>query len=254
MTWLTLLASPVYGVLCAWCARLLIDRVPGREPLLGPLRCGNCASALTWYEQLPLIAWLLRRARCHSCRAQLGGRQALLEAICVLMAFDVLTQSLPGITFVPWLLYIPIAMALAVIDLREKRLPDALTLPSAAGALVLLAADAAMHGLSGLLHACAGAALLFAVYFLMNLLSRGGMGMGDVKLALSIGAITGYLGWVYTVGATMLAFLAGGAVSAVLLASRRADRKGTIPFGPFMLLGAFGALPLAGLLTSFLSA
>ncbi|MHB0928975.1 MAG: A24 family peptidase, partial [Candidatus Nanopelagicales bacterium] len=98
-----------------------------------------------------------------------------------------------------------------------------------------------------------GAVALFVLYFLMNLLTRGGMGMGDVKLALSIGALTGYLGWAYVVGATALGFMSGGALSAALLASRRTGRKDTIPFGPFMLLGAFLVLPLGAFFEALLA-
>ena len=69
--------------------------------------------------------------------------------------------------------------------------------------------------------------------------------MGDVKLALSIGALTGYFGWAFTVGSTFIAFLAGSVVSVVLMAMGRANRKTAVPFGPFMLLGTFAVIPVA---------
>ncbi len=252
MIWQAVFVALGYGVASAWAAQMLIERIPSGQPLGGALRCGTCAAPLSWREQMPFLSWWAARGRCHSCGMGLGRRRAFVDAVCVLLSFGVLAQSLPGFTVVPWMLFIPIAVALAVIDMHEKRLPDALTLPAAGGALVLLGIDAGFHGIDGLWHALLGAFMLFTVYFLMNLLSRGGMGMGDVKLALSIGALTGYLGWIYTTGATMIGFLVGGLLSAVLLLSRRTERKDTIPFGPFMLFGAFAILPVAGLLAAFL--
>lgn len=254
MAWQVQVFAVVYGLAAAWVAQLLIERVPMGESLRGPLRCPTCAAPLPLAARFPLLSWIVRRRRCHACGVALGMRQAGLELICVLLSLEVLSAPLPGLTVMPWLLFVPIGVALAFIDLGHKRLPDALTLPAAAGALVLLAIDAVLHGLPGLAHAVVGAIALFLLYLLMNLLSRGGMGMGDVKLALSIGALTGYLGWVYSTGATMIAFLIGGVVSAVLLASRRTDRKATIPFGPFMIVGAFASLPIADFLASYLVA
>ena len=159
----------------------------------------------------------------------------------------VLASNVRGFLLIAWLAYVPVAVELARIDFRERRLPDRLTLPAAGGALVLLALDGFSIGFFPLYRAFLGAIVLFLAYFAMNLLTRGGMGMGDVKLALSIGALTGYLSWESVVVATMVAFLIGGGVSAYLLATGRSGRKDAIPFGPFMIIGAFAAVWLRSL-------
>ncbi len=245
MTWQALLIAVVYGTAVSWFAQLLIERVPEQEPLRGKLRCGTCAAPLGWHAQFPVVGWMVRRGRCRVCGTSPGARRLQVELLCVLLTVAVVTTPLPSIFAIAWLLFVPVAAALWFIDVGHKRLPDVLTLPAAGVALLLAAADAGFHSPAALQGAFLGAVALFVLYFLMNLLTRGGMGMGDVKLALSIGALTGYLGWAYVVGATALGFMSGGALSAALLASRRTGRKDTIPFGPFMLLGAFLRLPLS---------
>ena len=125
--------------------------------------------------------------------------------------------------------------ALCVYDLRERRLPNSLTLPGAA--VILLAAVVLGRGLAAL----AGAAALCALYLLIHLLSPQSMGGGDVKLALGLGALTGMCGadvWVLAaIGAPLLT-----AVCAVVVLLRRQDR--TVPHGPSMCLASAAAVAL----------
>ncbi len=139
-----------------------------------------------------------------------------------------------------------IAVVLSVVDLAEKRLPNALVYPSMIVVPVLLTlATAATGAWPDLLGAFGGAAALFAFYFLLALISPGGIGMGDVKLAAVIGFALGYLGWTPFLVGAFGAFLIGSLVSLVALALRRVTLKGSISFGPSMLAGAFLGVLLA---------
>lgn len=135
-----------------------------------------------------------------------------------------------GVCVVVWL------AALSVYDIRERRLPNWLTIP---GAAVILAA-AAVHGHGG--HALLGAVALFAVYAVVHLVSPAAMGAGDVKLAIGIGALTGTFGgevWLLaTLGAPLLT--AGWAVVTLLRGSGQ-----VVPHGPSMCLAAVTATALA---------
>lgn len=126
-------------------------------------------------------------------------------------------------------------LALSVYDLRERRLPNWLTLP---GAAVILAIAAVLGRGAG---ALVGAAALFGLYLLIHLLSPRAMGGGDVKLALGLGALTGMCGadvWVLAaIGAPLLT-----AVCAVVVLLRRHDR--TVPHGPSMCLASAAAVAL----------
>ena len=131
-----------------------------------------------------------------------------------------------------------VGSALAVIDARTHRLPDALVLPSYPVLAVLL-------GLAGLLvpdggalvRALAGGLGLYGAYFLLAL-APSGLGFGDVKLAGLIGAVLAWCGWAELAVGASAAFFLGGTWAVVLLSTRRAGRRSAIPFGPFMLAGA----------------
>ena len=136
-------------------------------------------------------------------------------------------------------------VALSVVDLREKRIPNAIPLAAAPVVLVFSVADAAVGGTWDRLRwAALGAAGLFAIYLGLALLAPSGIGMGDVKLAALIGFVLGGAGW----GAWLLGFsagiLIGGLAAAVTLLARRRGPTGTLPYGPAMVLGALLALLL----------
>ena len=166
-----------------------------------------------------------------------GGSSALTSSeriavslFSVLASIAVIVQPWSVANSAAWLALVPIAAALAVIDIRHKRLPDSLTMLAANVALIILAVDATMHGWHPWLRALEASLVLFAAYLILNLLSRGGLGMGDVKFALAIGTMSGYLGWSQTLQATLLAFVSGGLVAIwLLLVPRRARLAARCP-------------------------
>lgn len=149
------------------------------------------------------------------------------------------------------------AVRLTVIDVRHHLLPNRIVFPSYAVAGVLLLAAAVLDGgLAGAaavgpaaavvavpaLRLVAAAAVLWVFYFLLRFAYPPGMGFGDVKLAGVLGIYLGYLGWGHVFAGTFLAFLLGSAWSVTLLLARKGTLKSAIPFGPFMLAGAAGAM------------
>ncbi|MET9892604.1 A24 family peptidase [Streptomyces sp. NPDC006465] len=142
-----------------------------------------------------------------------------------------------------WLLLVPLGVLLAVVDFRVQRLPDALTLPLAAAALALLGVAAALPEHAGeWLTALFGALALGGAYFVLFLINPNGMGFGDVKLALGLGAVLGWYGWSVVFLGTFAGFLFGALYGMVLVIVRRAGRKTSIPFGPFLIAGAYVGL------------
>ncbi|WP_179281930.1 prepilin peptidase [Streptosporangium subroseum] len=136
-----------------------------------------------------------------------------------------------------------ITVMLAFIDLAVYRLPDRLTLAAYLGTGGLLAAAALAGGrLDDLLRAGLAGAALAAFYLALFLVNPAGMGLGDVKLAASLGTALGWLGWDSVVIGAFLGFVAGGLYGVALMAAGRAGRKSEIPFGPFMIIGAFAAI------------
>jgi leader peptidase (prepilin peptidase)/N-methyltransferase len=195
------------------------------------------------------MSWLLLRGRCRDCGESIRARYPLVEAGTGAV-FVVMTLRIGFEPELPAFLYLgAIGVALALIDLDVKRLPNVIVLPSYLVAGVLLALAALVSdGWDDLFRAGIGMVVLYGFYFLLALIYPAGMGFGDVKLAGVLGLYLGWLGWAELVAGGFLGFLFGGVVGGALMAVRRAGRKSTIPFGPFMLAGALVAILWGGAL------
>ncbi|MDA4895096.1 A24 family peptidase [Streptomyces sp. MS2A] len=131
-----------------------------------------------------------------------------------------------------------VAARLLVVDIQEHRLPDRLVLPTLAGVLAAVILEAALTPGARAERAAAGMLLLGGFYGALRILSREGMGGGDVKLGAVIGLVLGWHGWDALVVGGAAAFVLGAGHALVLVASGRADRSTHIAFGPWMILGA----------------
>ena len=128
---------------------------------------------------------------------------------------------------------------LTVIDVQHKLLPDRVTLPAIGGGAGLLAVAALGTGeWPALLRAGLGAAVLFAAFLVLALISPRSLGMGDVKLAALLGLYLGWLGWPVLVFGAAAGFVVQAVLALALLVTRRIGLRGELPFGPAMLLGA----------------
>ena len=236
---------------------VVIYRVPRDESLVTPgSHCPHCGHEVRNRHNIPVLGWLLLHGRCADCSAPISVRYPLVEAGTALLFVAVAARF--GLSWeLPAYLYLAaIAVALAAIDLDVMRLPDKIVLPSYAVAVVLLApAVLAEHSWAAATRGLIAAVLLYALYWILAVLPRG-MGGGDVKLAPLLGLYLGWLGWSSVAVGAFAGFLLGGVVGALLLALKLADRKSRIPFGPYMLAGAFlavfAAAPIAHWYSSLL--
>ncbi|MFF3940718.1 prepilin peptidase [Streptomyces phaeofaciens] len=201
----------------------------------------------------PVRGWL-GRARCAPCgepaepsapptEASYGPGALLLPAVTALVcaALAAATGTRPELGV--WLLLAPAGVLLAAVDLRVRRLPDPLTLPLPAAALALLAAAALLPEHAGSWTTALLATLaLGGGHLLLHRLNPAGLAFGDVKLALGTGAVLGWYGWPTVMLGTFAGFLYGALYGGALVAVRRAGRRTTIAFGPFMLAGALTGL------------
>jgi leader peptidase (prepilin peptidase)/N-methyltransferase len=201
-----------------------------------------------WREQCPgghPVGGWIGRARCARCgpeEARLGSAAPVIIAtalVCTALAAATGTRPELGV----WLLLGPVGVLLAVVDFRVKRLPDVLTLPLAGAALVLLGVVALLPEHAGdWFTSLYGALALGGAFFVLFLVNPGGMGFGDVKLALGLGAALGWYGWPTLMLGTFAAFVLGALYGGALVVVQRAGRKTAIAFGPFLITGAFAGL------------
>ncbi|MFI1531264.1 prepilin peptidase [Streptomyces griseus] len=199
----------------------------GAGPGAAPVEAGRTGAGAPSAAYAPgVLAPLVTAVACVALAAATGARPEL----------------------VGWLALTPVAVLLAVVDRRVHRLPDPLTLPLAAAAVLLLGGAALLPGhagswTSGLL----GGLVLGGFYFLLFLINPNGMGFGDVKLALALGVALGWYGWTVLFVGGFAGFLFGAAYGLGLVLLRRAGRRTGIPFGPFMIGGALTGLLLGAL-------
>ena len=234
----------VAGLLVGSFLNVVIHRVPVGESVVSPRsRCPECGTEIKVRDNIPVVSWLLLRGRCRSCGEAISVRYPLVEIghallwLTMLIRFD-LTWQLPA-----YLYLASVGLALAVIDLDTKRLPNALTLPSyVVGVLLLLLPAALDDSWDDYLRAGLAMVALYGFYFVLALIYPRGMGWGDVKLAGVLGLYLGWLSWGVLVVGGFLGFLLGALIGGGLMVLRRAGRKTKIPFGPFMLLGALLAI------------
>lgn len=150
-----------------------------------------------------------------------------------------------GLTWdLPAYLYLAsISVPLAVIDLRTLRLPNVVTLTAYPAVAALLLLPAAIDGRwSEYGRAVLAGAALLALYLVLHLVNPAGMGLGDVKLSGPLGALLGWISWNALLWGALAGFLLGAVAGLVLIAVRRAGRKSELPFGPWMLAGAWLAI------------
>ncbi|WP_456284960.1 prepilin peptidase [Microbacterium sp. JZ101] len=142
--------------------------------------------------------------------------------------------------------FLVVGVILMRVDIHEHRLPDRIVLPSTAALLAVVAAHAAALGdAAPLARAVLGGLALGAFYLALRVANPEGMGGGDVKLAALVGVFLAWHGWAVLAVGAAAAFVGGAAWALALLAARRADRDARIPFGPWMILGAWAGLLVA---------
>lgn len=254
--WITaVLVAGGFGLLIGSFLNVVVYRVPAGISIARPASaCPSCSTPIRRRDNVPVLSWLALGGKCRDCRTSISARYPIVELATglffVLVAarlwplVDVPTEALPLVSrllaLVAFLWLAGVSVALAVIDLEHHRLPNAIVLPSYAVGGVLLAASSILVGdWPALVRAAIGLASLFAFYLIAALSYPGGMGFGDVKLAGVLGLYLAWLGWgEFAVGA-FAAFLLGGLFAIVLLATRRVQRTGGIPFGPWMLAGTW---------------
>lgn len=238
----------VVGLLVGSFLNVVIARVPEGQSVVRPRsRCPRCGSEIAARDNIPVVSWLLLRGRCRHCSEPISVRYPVVEVVNALLWVLMLVRFGWSLELPAYLYFVSVGLALAVIDLDTKRLPNPLTLPSYAVLGVLLLLPAVDGGLwSDYLRAWLGALALFAFYFLLVVVYPAGMGLGDVKLAGVLGLVLGWLSWAAVLVGGFLGFLLGAVVGGLLMLSRRAGRKSKIPFGPFMLAGALLAVVFGG--------
>ena len=231
----------VLGLMIGSFLNVVVHRVPRGESVVSPpSACPRCGNAIRARHNVPVLGWLVLRGKCYDCGSAISARYPLVElgtgALFLLAGWRFADRP---VLLAAYLVFASAAVALALIDLDVHRLPNVILVPAYPVLAALVALDA---NPASLVRACAGAALLFAFFLLVALVAPGAMGFGDVKLAGVVGGMTAYLSWGAFLTSAFGAFVLGAVAGLVLIAGGRAGRKTAVPFGPFMLVAAWGSI------------
>ncbi len=214
-------------------ANVLIYRLPAEESLVKPpSRCPSCEKKIAWFDNIPVLSWLILRAKCRHCSAPISPQYPLIElASAGLAVFAVWKWGATFAGMAYGLLFIGL-LALVIIDLRHWLLPFAITIPL----LLIGLTGAAFFGMLPLKSALIGASVGFGIFLFMLLggkfvFKKEAMGGGDVVFGAMAGA---FLGWESTLLMVFMASAIGTLFALILLILRQNIANRSVPFGPFL--------------------
>ena len=257
---LAVAVAAAFGLLLGSFLNVCIYRIPRDLSVVAPRSfCPECGSSIAWYDNIPILSYILLRGRCRQCSQRIGVRYVFVEAVTsVLFAWVVFRYGLRPISF-KWMIFEALLIVLFWTDLEERILPDELTLggsllgfiyawfvlvPGAAGPLVLPGGSFHWHSL---VNSAAGAFVLAVPIWILGALyskvrKREGLGQGDIKLLVMVGAFLGPAGGL---AALLIGALGGSIIGAgyILLAGKTSSYQ--LPFGTFLCAGA-ALIPLLG--------
>lgn len=234
-----LILLTLFGLAVGSFLNVCIYRLPRRESLNFPAsHCTACNRPLAWYENIPLVSWIVLRGRCRTCGAAISPMYPIVEAVTglVFAAGYLIYGATPLLA--ARLLFACAMIVLFAIDLRHHILPNVITLPGIVAGFVL-SFVLPPGWLASLVGLVAGGGILFAIaetYYRLRGIE--GLGMGDVKMLAMIGA---FLGWKLMLVTLVLASLAGSIIGIGLMAAGRGGMKLALPFGTFLAVGALAA-------------
>ena len=235
------IVSALVGLVVGSFLNVCIHRLPKGESIVRPPSCcPACGIPIRWYDNVPIVSFLLLKGRCRGCRSRISWRYPLVEALTgslfllTVFRFGLSVRSIFILVFICGLVVI------TFIDLDHEIIPHAVTLPGIPLGLIgsLITRDPSPRDAAAGALVGAGLVYLVAVYAEVAL-QRESMGGGDINLLAMIGA---FLGWKQVLLSFFFAVVAGACLSLVLVAARVLSRKDRIPFGPFLALGAIVAL------------
>lgn len=227
----------LFGAVVGSFLNVCICRLPeGRSVVSPPSACPSCGSGIRWYDNIPILSYLLLRGRCRSCRTPISWRYPLVEAINGLLTLSLFVRFGPSLTFLSLFLFCCALVTITFIDFDHQIIPDVISLPGIAVGFVFSFFLPWLGWKSSLIGIVAGGGMIWLIIELYyRLRKEEGMGGGDIKLLAMIGA---FLGWRAILFTLFAASLVGSIIGVTLMYVRKKDGRLAIPFGPYLAFGA----------------
>lgn len=235
---LTLLFALLFGAIIGSFLNVVIHRLPteGGSIVFPASHCPQCQNPLSWYENIPVISFLVLRGRCRHCHEKISLQYPVIEICMALLSAAVVQRFGLTITAAGYFLFCAALLVIIWIDLRHQIIPDVISLPGIFLGLIFSFVSPALSWQDSLLGLLLGGGVLYAIALLYYLWRKQeGMGGGDIKLLAMIGA---FLGWQALPFVIFASSLSGACVGILAMIIQRKGGKTRIPFGPFLSLAA----------------
>jgi leader peptidase (prepilin peptidase)/N-methyltransferase len=217
-----------------------VEELPAINLITPPSRCPHCNHHIRFWENIPLVSYLLLRGRCSECQAKISIRYPIIELLTGIFTALVAWHFGFGWQAAAAMLLTWSLIALSVIDIDHQLLPDIITLPLIWVGLTISLFPIFIDAHASIAGALAGYLCLWAIYHLFKLITgKEGMGYGDFKLLAALGA---WMGWTALPIVVLLSSAVGATAGITMIVVRGRDRQVPIPFGPY--LAAAGWLTL----------
>lgn len=214
-----------------------VYRIPaGVSIVTPPSRCPHCGSSIRWFQNVPILSYLVLGGKCGACRVGISWRYPIVEALTgALFVLVFYSFQFSAATVVYWL-FVAALIVITFIDLDHQIIPDVISLPGIVIGFLCSFAIPWLSWTDSLFGILLGGGSLWLVAVMYELLTKKeGMGGGDIKLLAMLGA---FLGWKAILPIIFISSLIGSLVGVPLMLVKKADSKLAIPFGPFLALGA----------------
>ncbi|MCF8130752.1 MAG: prepilin peptidase [Deltaproteobacteria bacterium] len=231
----------LYAVLLGLClgsfANVCIYRIPQNKSIVHPASsCPQCGAKIRFFDNIPLISYLLLRGRCRGCNVPISMRYPLVEILMAFLSLALFVRFGFQLQYIQFLVFAGTLVILSFIDFDYKILPDVLTLPGIAVGWMVSFLPGGISWVDSLIGLIAGGGSLYLVAFVYERITgREGLGGGDVKLLAMIGA---WMGWMSLPLIVLMSSLGGAVIGSIFILAGGKGARTQIPFGPFLSLGA----------------
>ena len=231
----------IFGAVVGSFLNVCIFRIPAKASIIKPLsQCPHCHHPIRFYDNIPIISFILLRGKCRDCGGKISWRYPLVELITALLALLLFLQFGLTLKFLAFFIFTAVLIVITFIDLDHQIIPDILTLPGIPIFLLLAIFVVKVPWLEALIGLLIGGGMLFAIAFIYQIITkREGMGGGDIKLLAMIGA---FLGWKSLIFILLFSSFSGAIVGIAAMIIKKQDMKYAVPFGPFLSAAAIAYL------------
>jgi len=235
------IVSIIFGALVGSFLNVCILRLPKEESIVWPgSHCPHCKHPIKFYDNIPLVSYILLKGRCRHCHSPISFQYPLVEGITALASLILFIKFGPSLSYLFYFLFVAALIVITVIDLYHQIIPDVISLPGIGVGLVaslMIPQITLSNSITGILFGSGSLFLVSAYYEWLR--KKEGMGLGDAKLLAMIGA---FLGWKAVILTIFFSSLIGSITGIIMMLLKGKDFKYAIPFGPFLSVGAVVAL------------